>query len=174
MYSHASKRKHKKGNFLSFCGSQIKYCRIATVNSSSGNNSATWQFSNGSWHGITTIQHAMHMKIEDLSVRGGICRLWVKRVFLINYYRLITAYLLLRVNCDKIMLRSVLRFWLEVNKCSFTFSSEIRQIQCTRTEFWCIQWSRSAGPSAWTSIKFRQVHWIFLISRAKVSANLLT
>ena len=24
---------------------------------------------------------------------------------------------------------------LEVNKCGFTFSSEIRQIECTRTEF---------------------------------------
>ena len=24
---------------------------------------------------------------------------------------------------------------LEVNKCAFTFSSEVRQIQCTRTEF---------------------------------------
>ena len=38
--------------------------------------------------------------------------------------------------------------WLEVNKCAFTFSSEIRQIQCTRTEFWCVQCPRSAGPSA--------------------------
>ena len=37
---------------------------------------------------------------------------------------------------------------LEVNKCAFTFSSEIRQIQCTRTEFWCIQCPRPAGPSA--------------------------
>ena len=38
--------------------------------------------------------------------------------------------------------------WLEVNKCAFTFSSEIRQIQCTRTEFWCVQCPRHAGPSA--------------------------
>ena len=38
--------------------------------------------------------------------------------------------------------------WLEVNKCAFTFSSEIRQIQCTRTEFWCVQCPRPAGPSA--------------------------
>ena len=37
---------------------------------------------------------------------------------------------------------------LEVNKCAFTFSSEIRQIQCTRTEFWCVQCPRPAGPSA--------------------------
>ena len=40
------------------------------------------------------------------------------------------------------------RRWLEVNKCAFTFSSEIRQIQCTHTEFWCIQCLRPAGPSA--------------------------
>ena len=44
-------------------------------------------------------------------------------------------------------------FWkcillLEVNKCAFTFSSEIRQVQCTRTEFWCVQCPRPAGPSA--------------------------
>ena len=39
-------------------------------------------------------------------------------------------------------------WWLEVNKCAFTFSSEIRQIQCTRTEFWCVQCPRPAGPSA--------------------------
>ena len=38
--------------------------------------------------------------------------------------------------------------YLEVNKCAFTFSSEIRQIQCTRTEFWCVQCPRPAGPSA--------------------------
>ena len=38
--------------------------------------------------------------------------------------------------------------WLEVNKCAFTFSSEIRQIQRTRTEFWCIQCPRPAGKSA--------------------------
>ena len=38
--------------------------------------------------------------------------------------------------------------WLEVNKCAFTFSSEIRQIQCMRTEFWCVQCPRPAGPSA--------------------------
>ena len=37
---------------------------------------------------------------------------------------------------------------LEVNKCAFTFSSEIRQIQCTRTEFWCVQCPRPGGPSA--------------------------
>ena len=37
---------------------------------------------------------------------------------------------------------------LEVNKCALTFSSEIRQIQCTRTEFWCVQCPRPAGPSA--------------------------
>ena len=29
-----------------------------------------------------------------------------------------------------------------------TFSSEIRQIQCTRTEFWCVQCPRPAGLSA--------------------------
>ena len=40
------------------------------------------------------------------------------------------------------------KLWLEVNKCAFTFSSEIRQIQCTRTEFWCVQCPRPAGPSA--------------------------
>ena len=28
------------------------------------------------------------------------------------------------------------------------FSSELRQIQCTRTEFWCVQCPRPAGPSA--------------------------
>ena len=43
-------------------------------------------------------------------------------------------------------------YWLEVNKCTFTFlseiSSEIWQIQCTRTEFWCIQCLRPAGLSA--------------------------
>ena len=38
--------------------------------------------------------------------------------------------------------------WLEVNKCAFTFLSEIRQIQCTRTEFWCVQCPRPAGQSA--------------------------
>ena len=38
--------------------------------------------------------------------------------------------------------------YLEVNKCALTFSSEIRQIQCTRTEFWCVQCPRPAGPSA--------------------------
>ena len=38
--------------------------------------------------------------------------------------------------------------WLEVNKCAFTFSSEIRQIQCMCTEFWCVQCPRPAGPSA--------------------------
>ena len=38
--------------------------------------------------------------------------------------------------------------WLEVNKCAFTFSSEIRQIQCTRTEFWCVQCPRPAGLRA--------------------------
>ena len=37
---------------------------------------------------------------------------------------------------------------LEVNKCAFTFSSEIRKIQCTRTEFWCVQCPSPAGPSA--------------------------
>ena len=26
-------------------------------------------------------------------------------------------------------------YYLEVHKCAFTFTSEIRQIQCTRTEF---------------------------------------
>ena len=42
-------------------------------------------------------------------------------------------------------------FWageLEVNKCAFKFLSEIRQIQCTRAEFWCIQCPRPSGPSA--------------------------
>ena len=38
--------------------------------------------------------------------------------------------------------------WLEVNRYAFTFSSEIRQIQCTRTEFWCVKCPRPAGPSA--------------------------
>ena len=38
--------------------------------------------------------------------------------------------------------------WLEVNKYAFTFLSEIRQIQCTRTEFWCVQCLKPAGPSA--------------------------
>ena len=38
--------------------------------------------------------------------------------------------------------------WLEVNKCTFTFTSEIRPIQCMRTEFWCVQCPRPAGPSA--------------------------
>ena len=27
-----------------------------------------------------------------------------------------------------------------LNKCAFTFSSKIRQIQYTRTEFWCVRW----------------------------------
>ena len=31
---------------------------------------------------------------------------------------------------------------------SLTFSNEIRQIQCTRTEFWCVQCPKPAGPSA--------------------------
>ena len=39
-------------------------------------------------------------------------------------------------------------YYLEVNKYAFTFSSEIRQIQCTRTEFWCVQCPRPTGPSA--------------------------
>ena len=39
-------------------------------------------------------------------------------------------------------------YWLEVNKCAFIFLSEIRQIQCTRTEFWCIQCPRPIGLSA--------------------------
>ena len=55
--------------------------------------------------------------------------------------------------------------WLEVNKCTLNFSREIRPIQCMCTEFWYVHW---------TSIKFRQVHWICLISQAKVNANLLT
>ena len=38
--------------------------------------------------------------------------------------------------------------YLEVNKCAFTFSSEMRQIQCTPNEFWCVQCPRPAGPSA--------------------------
>ena len=37
---------------------------------------------------------------------------------------------------------------LEVNKCAFTFSSEIRPIQCMRTDVWCVQCARPAGPSA--------------------------
>ena len=37
---------------------------------------------------------------------------------------------------------------LEVIKCAFTFSSEIRQIQCTRTEFWCVQCPKPTGLSA--------------------------
>ena len=37
--------------------------------------------------------------------------------------------------------------YLEVSKCAFTFSSEIRQTQCTRTEFWCVQCPRPAGRS---------------------------
>ena len=37
---------------------------------------------------------------------------------------------------------------LEVNKCAFTFLCEIRQIQCMRTEFWCVQCPRPTGPSA--------------------------
>ena len=43
---------------------------------------------------------------------------------------------------------AVFVWWLEVNKCAFTFSSEIRQIQCTRTEFWCVQCPRPVGLSA--------------------------
>ena len=46
----------------------------------------------------------------------------------------------------------LLTFWkmegLEVNNCAFNFSSEIRQIQCTCTEFWCLQCPRPTGPSA--------------------------
>ena len=38
--------------------------------------------------------------------------------------------------------------WLELNKCTFTFVSEMRQIQCTGTEFWCVQCPRPAGPDA--------------------------
>ena len=57
---------------------------------------------------------------------------------------------------------------LEVDKCGFTFSSEIRQIQCSRTEFWYVQCVRgSRGQVHWTSIKFRRVHWICLISLKK-------
>ena len=37
---------------------------------------------------------------------------------------------------------------LEVNKCTFTFSSEIRQIQCAPTDFWCVQRLRPAGLGA--------------------------
>ena len=40
------------------------------------------------------------------------------------------------------------KWYLEVNKCAFTFSSEIRQIQCMRTEFWCVQCPRPTGLSA--------------------------
>ena len=64
------------------------------------------------------------------------------------------GYYLLRtcsVGCDPIfdMNMPIIRMvYLEVNKCAFTFSSEIRQIQCTRTEFWCVQCPRPAGPSA--------------------------
>ena len=39
-------------------------------------------------------------------------------------------------------------FELEVTKWAFTFSSEIRQIQCKRTEFWGVQCPKPAGPSA--------------------------
>ena len=37
--------------------------------------------------------------------------------------------------------------WSLINV-QFTFSSEIRRIQCMCTEFWCIQCPRPAGPSA--------------------------
>ena len=63
---------------------------------------------------------------------------------------------------------------LEVNKCAFTFSSEIRQINARALNS---DASNARGPQGrvhWTSIKFRRVHWICLISRAKVNANLLT
>ena len=43
---------------------------------------------------------------------------------------------------------TMLILWLEVNKFAFTFAHEIRQIQCTCTEFWCVQCPRPAGPSA--------------------------
>ena len=33
------------------------------------------------------------------------------------------------------IISSKIYYWLEVNKCTFTFSIEIRQIQRTRTEF---------------------------------------
>ena len=63
---------------------------------------------------------------------------------------------------------------LEVNKCAFTFSSEIRQINARALNFDAFNARGPHGRVHWTSIKFRQVHWICLISRANVNANLLT
>ena len=65
-------------------------------------------------------------------------------------------------------------YWLEVNKCAFTFSSVIRQIQCKRTEFWCVQCPRPAGRSAFNKHQIQASALnICLISRAKVNTNLL-
>ena len=45
-------------------------------------------------------------------------------------------------------LKSLHKLDFEVNKCAFTFLSEIGQIQCTCTEFWCVQCPRPPGRSA--------------------------
>ena len=59
--------------------------------------------------------------------------------------------------------------WLEANKCAFTFLSEIRQIQCMRTEFWCLQCPRPAGPSALDKhqIHARALDFSYFMSKSK-------
>ena len=56
---------------------------------------------------------------------------------------------------------------LEVNKCAFTFSSEIRQSNARALNF---DASNARGPQGrvhWTRLKFRQVHWVFLFHEQK-------
>ena len=73
---------------------------------------------------------------------------------LLNFLGLYLIPYLSLISCDvHVCISGVAMFavrssWLEINKCTFTFSSKIRQIQCTRTEFWCVQCPRPAGPSA--------------------------
>ena len=58
--------------------------------------------------------------------------------------------------------------------CALTFSSEIRQIQCTRTEFGA---SNAQGPAGLSALDKHQIQANALdlsYSRAKVNANLLT
>ena len=54
----------------------------------------------------------------------------------------------------------------------FTFAREIRQIQCTCTEFQCVQCPRPAGSNALDKHQIQASALIRHISQPKVNANL--
>ena len=60
--------------------------------------------------------------------------------------------------------------WLEVNKCTFTFASEVRQIQCRHTVLGCVPRAECIGQASNSG----QVVRIWCISKTEVNANLLT